>query len=404
MLIARRALLVGVLASGPTFPAKAIDLPDENALVADAWAAVSRAFVDDKYAGVDWAAVRSDYVRRRYKSMSEARAAITEMLALLGDRYTRYVNPSQYEALSARFKATDVGGIGVTLKMSSAGTVQVAALEAHSPAEKAGIRIGDVLLKAGNVRADSRNLDDIAAELLGPLNTSVGIAVKRSEEVIDMPIMRASLGAREARVSLASLRNSNVATITVRQFSADVTAPAIATSLDSPIVKRADIIVLDLRANPGGDFSSAVQAAKLFLPTDVNIVRTLRRPDPSGKAVGRGGGEVVIRTDADGIFSRDPRPLFLLIDSNTASAAEVFAAALIDNERAEALGERSFGKGLVQSLIRLTDGGAIVCTVARYTTPLGIDINGRGIPADGKGGSCSWSAGATTEACLTSIL
>ncbi len=398
--LGRRAAagLFSLLAATPA--AIPIELPDENALLADAHAAVARAYVDPAYGGVDWAAARATYVKRRYKNMAEARAATAEMLALLDDRYTRYVSPAQLEALTARFKSTkDVGGVGVTLTEGVAGGVELAAVQESRPASLAGLRAGDELLEVDGVRmagAGRPSLDEVAALLLGPLDVPVALVYRRGAAAAPatMSLRRAPLGSGEVRASSLG----STALITISTFSADVTAPSLARALAE--VSRATSLVIDLRGNPGGDFTSAVEAAGLFLPANAVVVRTLRRPDPSGGAAGGPTTGEILRTQQAGGYASDGRPLVLLVNQGTASAAEVFAGALLDNQRAEVVGEPTFGKGLVQSIVRLSDGGAVVCTVAKYRTPSGRDINGRGV---GISRECAWSQGTTLEQCVNPL-
>ena len=137
-------------------------------------------------------------------------------------------------------------------------------------------------------------------------------------------------------------------------------------------MSAADVWLLDLRGNIGGHFPTGVNAARLFLANGVTIVSTLDRN-------GAGGA---LETTSAGKYALSPAALYVLVDKGSASAAEVFAAALQDNGRAKVVGETSFGKGLVQTIARVSDGGAVVCTTARYLTPRGRDINGRGVVPD----------------------
>ena len=443
-------------------PALSVELSDEQSLVVDAWAVVSRSYVDPGFGGADWKSVRGDFVKRKYRSMRDARAATTEMLALLGDRYTRYVSPAEYRALLARFEAPeDQGGVGVSLGSGSTG-VSILAIERDTPAAAAGLRVGEVIVGVdGESFGTAAAPADVAASLLGPIESSVRVRVEaplgEAQQQRTLQLRRAALTSGAATAELRTVRLpkhlSNISPaikggggaveggdaggdaggdeggdggasvalgiIRVRQFSAGVTLPSLTAAISSAALKPAQAththlkppypppatplptpyllppypptyplptplptplpapyltppplqaLLLDLRGNPGGHFPSAVDAARLFLPDDTLIVSVQRRESTEP-----------IRTLESG---REKRPLYLLVDQGSASASEVFAGALRDNKRATLVGEDTFGKGLVQTIAKTSDGGAVVCTVAKYRTPSGDDINGRGIAVD----------------------
>ena len=147
------------------------------------------------------------------------------------------------------------------------------------------------------------------------------------------------------------------------------TLASIEAALAAEPLASAPELLIDLRGNLGGHFPSGVEAAKLFLPADVTVVAT----------VDRTGKPSPILTFSAGRYANMRRPIYLLVDRGTASAAEVFAAALQGNRAATVVGEQTYGKGLVQSIQKLTDNSAVVLTVAKYRTPRGNDINGKGL-------------------------
>eukprot|EP00965_Chrysotila_dentata_P067364 2229428-Pleurochrysis_carterae.AAC.1 len=141
----------------------AVELSEESALVVDAWAVVSRAYVDPDFGGLDWKSIRSEYVKKQYKNMKAAREAVTKMLGLLGDKYTRYVTPAQYKALLARYESpAGQGGVGVVLGTASSGGVLLLDVEPGSPAATAGLLPGDTLLSVGGTSITSSTSPDEA--------------------------------------------------------------------------------------------------------------------------------------------------------------------------------------------------------------------------------------------------
>lgn len=367
-------------------------------MIVEAWATVQRGYVDQQFGGKDWKAVKSDYLKRPYKNMGEARTAVGDMLKQLGDRYTRYLTPGAYETLLSKYeRPADNGGIGVTLRNVAAkdkqlGPVEIVSLAQGAPAEAAGLRVGDVFEAIdGRPLAAGATADDAAGLILGPLAEPVRVGVRHADgSTASVELQRAVLKAGEAEArSAPDAQGRRVGVLTLRTFSAPAggggaagggsgdggggTLESMRRALAEPSLASADVLLIDLRGNLGGHFPSGVEAAKLFLPSDVTVVAT----------VDRTGKPSPILTFEAGPYARKPRPVYVLVDRGTASASEVFAAALQGNRAAKVVGEATYGKGLVQSIQRLsTDGGAVVLTVAKYRTPRNEDINGRGIAPD----------------------
>eukprot|EP00900_Chrysochromulina_parva_P004806 jgi/Chrpa1/14326/Chrysochromulina_OHIO_Genome00022483-RA len=364
----------------------AAELTDEQSLIVEAWAVVQRGYVDQQFGGNDWKAIKSEYLKRKYKSMGAAREAIGEMLSVLGDRYTRYLSPGAYSALLAKYeRPADNGGIGVTLRSASVPAAKLSQIEIVSivpggPAAAAGLQVGDLFETVdGRALPTYATADDVAGLLLGRLEEPVSVSVRRADgSSASFNLRRAVLkqGEVEARESVRPSSGKRIGVLTVPLFSAPIanggdggTLASLQAALSSEPLVSCQELLIDLRGNPGGHFPSGVEAAKLFLPADVTVVAT----------VDRTGKPSPVLTFAKGPFAGQDRPTYVLVDKGTASAAEVFAAALQGNRAAKVVGERTYGKGLVQSIQRLTDSSAVVLTVAKYRTPQGEDINGKGI-------------------------
>jgi carboxyl-terminal processing protease len=235
----------------------AAELEPEQALVVDAWAVIQRAYFDPDFNGVDWRSVRSKYVKRSFRSMNEARAAVREMLSLLGDRYTRYVTPSGYENLLARFEARPGdGGIGVQLGVRAPdGAIELLSVGADSPAEAAGLRVGDVIRGVGGRRLQSgASAEDASALIIGPVAEPVRLELARgpgATEQINVSLTRAPLSIGAVRAQLLPDPSGGTAgVLTVPQFS---DGPEWLGSLRRGLlaVSRADMLLIDLRGNPG---------------------------------------------------------------------------------------------------------------------------------------------------------
>ena len=348
---------------------------------------MQRGYVDQQFGGLDWKAVKSDYLKRKYKNMGEARAAVSEMIGLLGDKFTRYLTPGAYEALLAKYeRPADNGGIGVTVRNlpgatpTQLGPVEIVSVVPGGPAAAAGVRVGDVIEKVdGRALPTGATADDAAGVLIGRLDEPLALELRRADgdASVSFNLRRAVLAQGEAEVGSAERAGgSRVGVLTLRSFSAPVAGGGGGGTLASmqqalarePLASAAELLI-DLRGNPGGHFPSGVDAAKLFLPSDVTVVATADRTGRPSPAL----------TFAAGPYANSGRPTYILVDRGTASAAEVFAAALQQNRAATVIGETTYGKGLVQSIQKLTDNSAVVLTVAKYRTPKGDDINGKGV-------------------------
>ena len=379
----------------PLLPAPAYaaaELSDEQSLIVEAWATINRGFVDQSFAGKDWKAVKSEYLKRKYKNMGEARAAVSEMLGLLGDRYTRYLTPGQYAGLLAKYeRPADNGGIGVTVrnlpaaaagaKAPALGPVEIVSVVPGGPASAAGLRVGDIFesIDKRPLSTGVTTADDAAALILGRLDEPLSVDVRRADgTTASFALRREVLKQGEVEARAAERANGKrIGVLKVPIFSAPVaggggggTFESMQKALASEPLVSAPELLIDLRGNLGGHFPSGVEAAKLFLPSDVTVVST----------VDRTGKPSPMLTFTAGPYANKGRPTYVLVDRGTASASEVFAAALQGNRAAKVVGESTYGKGLVQSIQKLnTDASAVVLTVAKYRTPKGEDINGQGL-------------------------
>ncbi|MGH8895072.1 MAG: S41 family peptidase, partial [Actinomycetes bacterium] len=295
------------------------------------------------------------------------RAAVEGMQRALGDRWSTYYGRSEFASFRAALEG-QYSGVGLWLRGSSGGArdgVEVGSVQPGSPAERAGVRTGDVLLRVGSRDVTASDVPTVAGLLRGPADSTVRVAVRRGSATRTVTLTRATF--TTADVSVQRLRG-NIARLTVTAFSRGVGAD-VARALDAGRHEEpAGGVILDLRDNPGGLLDEAVSVASAFLDGGP-VVSYERRGRPEETLDAFAGGDVAT-------------PLVVLVDASTASAAEVVAAALQDRNRAVVVGTRTYGKGSVQEPSTLSDGSALELTVGRYLTPAGRSLDGVGVEPD----------------------
>lgn len=359
-------LLLAAFLSALTISLPTYALTDSQKLVAEAWRLVDQSYVDRTFNHHDWFSIRMKSVKKAYTSTQEAYAAIRNMLSLLGDPYTRFLTPQQYSSLTSSATG-EVAGVGVEMFPARIDhMLKVTAPVDDSPAQRAGIRPADVILLIDGETTDSLTPDEAAARIRGSPGTTVSLTVLHDggkEEELHM--VRESLKLKTIKVSQLE---GEVLYIKIKQFSSG-TAEDMKEALKK-IRGEINRVVLDLRNNPGGYFPAGVDVARLFVKSGTPIVYV----------VDKNGVKDEIDAVADGVLMQ--QPIVVLVNGATASASEILAAALKDNGRALLIGEKTFGKGVVQTVSQLSDGSGLAVTVARYETPSHTNINKVGIVPD----------------------
>jgi len=299
------------------------------------------------------------------------RGAIDGMLASL-DPHSSYLDGASLQRLETMIDG-NYQGLGLSVQMED-GAVKVVSPFRGSPADKAGVKAGDYITHLDGKLIYGLEINDAVSQMRGPAGTPITLTIFRSgrEDSLEVTVTR---GVIELEPVTYELQSGNIGVITVNEFSRDVGADVNSAlrALREQASGRLDGLVLDLRRNPGGSLDEAVALSDLFL-TKGQIVSQrgrYRRDTMYYEA------ETVYRGDvAAGL------PMIVLIDEGSASASEIVAGALQDHRRALVMGERSFGKGSVQSLLPLTNDSALKLTTARYYTPSGRSVQEGGIEPD----------------------
>ncbi|MEM8724070.1 MAG: S41 family peptidase [Pseudomonadota bacterium] len=299
------------------------------------------------------------------------RGAIDGMLAAL-DPHSGYLDGSDLQRLETMIDG-NYSGLGLSVVMED-GAVKVISPFRGSPADEAGIKAGDFITHLDGELIYGGELDDAVARMRGKAGTSINLTIFRPgrDEPLEVPVTR---GVIELEPVTHSLEAGNIGVIMVNEFSADVGADVFNAwgEIQKEAAGRVSGLILDLRSNPGGSLDEAVALSDLFLD--------------SGRIVsqrGRARGETLLY-DAETVFRGDMAegvPVIVLIDAGSASASEIVAGALQDHRRALIMGDRSFGKGSVQSLLPLGSDAALKLTTARYFTPAGKSVQEGGINPD----------------------
>jgi carboxyl-terminal processing protease len=293
-------------------------------------------------------------------------ASVDALIAKLDDPYTDYLSPEELEALRDR---TDRAYYGVGLQVAQRDEdVVVVRVYEDSPADREGVKAGDRIVSVDGEDAQGRTLDEVVSVIRGEEGTEVTIGIRTGDappRELTMTRARIRVPAVDSRIVTRDGRK--IGYIALAQFSRGAT-DALRDTVTSLRERGAQALVLDLRGDPGGLLDEAVGIAGAFLPKGSTVVVT----------EGLHSDRRVFRTDADPVAG--DLPLEVLVDRNSASASEIVAGALRDSTRGRLIGERTFGKALVQSTIQLRNGGALKLTTQRYLTPSGYDLAKRGLP------------------------
>ncbi len=294
--------------------------------------------------------------------------AIKGMIESLGDPFTRFLDEEASSELQEMTSGKFVG-IGVEIAVKDGEIVVVSPID-NSPAMKAGIETGDIITKVNNESIRDKNLNDIIKNIKGLPGTKVSISVKREgfSDEISYEIERAPIKIESTEYAIIDKYNTGY--LRIKTFGNDTT-PDVKKALEFFKSKNVNRLILDLRFNPGGLLNAAVDISDFFLDKDKVIVST--------KGRGEYAKEQVFKAANPMLYSGE---IIILVNRGSASASEILSGALKDNKRAILVGEKTFGKGSVQKTYSLDKEIGIALTIAKYYTPSGAMIHGKGIMPD----------------------
>ena len=311
--------------------------------------------------------IENDYVDEvdQDKMMDSAINGVLQSL----DPYSAYMSPELFREMQTDTRG-EFGGLGIEIGME-AGVVKVISPIDGTPAEKAGIKAGDFIVKIGKAQVQGKSLMEAVKLMRGPVGTSIDLTVRRKgiKKPLDFKIVRKIIEVKSVSSDLIS-KEKNIGYIRLKSFNENSDNQFLKSIKNFKKNKNIKGYIIDLRNNPGGLLTQAINITDFFLD-DGEIVSTKgRKVSETRKFFARKGDEV------------NGKPVIVLINNGSASASEIFAGALKDHKRAIIIGENSYGKGSVQSIIPLRNGGGMRLTISKYYLPSGESISEVGVTPD----------------------
>ena len=311
--------------------------------------------------------IKKDYVEEVNQSeMMES--AINGVLQSL-DPYSAYMSPDLFKEMQTDTRG-EFGGLGIEIGME-AGVVKVISPIEGTPAEKAGVKAGDFIVKIGKEQVQGKSLMEAVKLMRGPVGTSIDLTVRRKnfKKPLEFKIIRKIIEVQSVSDKIIS-KEKNIGYVRLKSFNENSDSQFLKSIKKFEKNKKIKGYIIDLRNNPGGLLTQAINITDFFLD-DGEIVSTKgRKISETRKFFARKGDEV------------KGKPVIVLINNGSASASEIFAGALKDHKRAIILGENSYGKGSVQSIIPLRNGGGMRLTISKYYLPSGESISEVGVTPD----------------------
>tara|TARA_B110000211_G_scaffold217695_1_gene261806 strand:+ start:842 stop:1978 length:1137 start_codon:yes stop_codon:yes gene_type:complete len=311
--------------------------------------------------------IKKDYVDEvnQTKMMDSAINGVLQSL----DPYSAYMSPELFKEMQTDTSG-QFGGLGIEIGMES-GVVKVISPIDGTPAEKVGIKAGDYIVKIGKEQVQGKSLMEAVKLMRGPIGSSIDLTVRRKnvKKPLEFKIIRKIIVVQSVSSEIIS-KDKNLGYIRLKSFNENSDKQFLKSIKEFEKNSKIEGYVLDLRNNPGGLLTKAINITDFFLD-DGEIVSTKgRNVSETRKFFASAGDEI------------KGKPIIVLINNGSASASEIFAGALKDHKRAIILGENSYGKGSVQSIIPLGNGGGIRLTISKYYLPSGKSISEVGVTPD----------------------
>lgn len=313
-----------------------------------------------------WKLVNENFYTQPLDQEKMTYGAVGGMVEALGDVHTAFVDPKRAEYLRSQLQGS-FEGIGATVEMVN-GRLTVVAPIKGAPAEKAGLQAGDVILQVDDTPIVNMDVSEAIALIRGPKGTQVRLKVQRgSNPATDYTITRNTIQVPE--ITSKMLEDDTIAYIELSEFG-EKAKPELRQALSEALAKNPKALIFDLRGNPGGYLTTAIEVASEFLPKDqVVLVEKFKN-----------GDKKLYKSTGDGLATKIP--MVLLVNEGSASASEILSAAMRDYNRATIIGQKTFGKGSVQTVHELSDNSQLRVTIANFYSPKENVINHVGVTPD----------------------
>ncbi len=295
-------------------------------------------------------------------------SAINGVLQSL-DPYSAYMSPELFDSMQTESRG-EFGGLGIEIGMES-GVVKVISPIADTPAEKAGIKAGDYIVRINDIQVQGKTLMEAVKLMRGPVGSSIELTIRRKGErkPLKFNVKREIIEVKSVEANILG-KNKNIGYVKLKSFNENSDKQFIKEIKKYEKENKLLGYIIDLRNNPGGLLTQAISITDFFLDAGEIVSTKGRKISETRKFFAKSG---------DGVKGK---PVIVLINNGSASASEIFAGALKDHKRAIILGENSYGKGSVQSIIPLRNGGGIRLTISKYYLPSGKSISEVGVSPD----------------------
>ena len=314
--------------------------------------------------------VNSKYIERDQVDQNKVLyGAIAGAVRAAGDEYTEFFDPETLAQFKSDLQGT-FSGIGAEIGKRDGNIVVIAPID-DSPAARAGILPNDIILKVNDEAVTDWNVDETVSRIRGAAGTDVKLTLYREGKngPFDVTIKREQIEIRSVKLTYKEVNGKTIAVVKISRFGDD-TKRLLDIAITEIRGRDVDGIVVDLRNDPGGYLNTSVEAASEWLPSRTLVVKEAR------------SDQDVVEYTSNGSNRLGDYPTVILINGGSASASEILAGALRDNNKAKLIGEKSFGKGSVQELIPLRDNTAVKVTIAKWITPSGQNLNHEGLDPD----------------------
>jgi carboxyl-terminal processing protease len=344
-------------------------LSQTSSTVEQIWRLINDQYFDTTFNGANWPQVREQFRAKKYDSPLAVNQARRSILQQLNDPAVRILTPEQVAPFRQELSGKSYTGIGLAELLSidtdsKSRQITIVTPIPGTPSAIAGMQPGDVVTAVNNISTAGKSLSDTMMQMRSKPQTKVKLTILRSSKTIQVTLNPSIIPAPVIQSWIKPLGTKKIGCIAFSQFTANA-ATEMRSAVQDLLKQGANAFVLDIRNNPGGDVAAGKKVAGIFLGAK-----------PMAKVLGRGGNITPLIAEGEKLTDK---PLNVLVNSGTASMAEVLASALQENQRAKIIGVQTFGKSLIQTLENLSDQSALLIPIGKIRTLSGREIFNNGI-------------------------